>query len=554
MPGVRARRLRRRRAPARRGSRPTPARVPGSGGTWAPAGRGPLIADDERFDEINGLGLGKLNGRISDFAYDRPGNRLFAAVGEGGVWQSDDLGAHAGARSATRCRRRRSAAIDYSPAGGGTLVVATGDNVFGGGGTFAGLGVFRTIDDGAHVAAGHRRARRRDRVQGRRRPHRPERRLRRHRRRPLPLDQRGRELHQRAPPHRPAPRGCTGASPDEARLLPGQHGHRRRRAAGPDNAATDSPSPGAVVAAVGWRAGNKVNPVRLRGVAQQRHLPLLDGRARQLQQARRRRASPRRTGVGRIELGHADGSRRTTTSSTRSSRTPSASAAAPSAIDVPEEDVGPLPNNTVLDGIYVSDDFGTTWTLMANAEELKDPDDRLRAHRHGVRDALLPGRPGLVQPPHLGRPDAPDGGRDPDQRGLRARGALAEPQHHAGRRAGSPTFRVVGPYFSGDSCLFLTIGIPFCPTTAGDPAEANKTTHPDHHASLWIPRGSQAAPVLVVGHDGGVNAQVRRRHRRGEPRRLGAAATTTASTRCCPTTPRSPRTASSTPASRTTAR
>src|SRR6185312_12064864 len=31
-----------------------------------------------------------------------------------------------------------------------TVIVTTGDDVFGGGGTFAGLGVWRTTDDGAH--------------------------------------------------------------------------------------------------------------------------------------------------------------------------------------------------------------------------------------------------------------------------------------------------------------------------------------------------------------------------------------------------------------------
>lgn len=80
----------------------------GTGGAWKPAGQGPLIADDERYPEVNGLGLADLNGRVTDFAYDAKSDRVYASVGEGGVWTSDDQGGH-WRSSATGWRRRPSA-------------------------------------------------------------------------------------------------------------------------------------------------------------------------------------------------------------------------------------------------------------------------------------------------------------------------------------------------------------------------------------------------------------------------------------------------------------
>ena len=50
---------------------------------------------------------------------------------------------------------------------------------------------------------------------------------------------------------------------------------------------------------------------------------------------------------------------------------------------------------------------------------------------------------------------------------------------------GPTQFDVVGPYFAGDTCLFLNTGLPDCPTTAGS---GGTTTHPDQHASIWIPQ------------------------------------------------------------------
>ena len=72
---------------------------------------------------------------------------------------------------------------------------------------------------------------------------------------------------------------------------------------------------------------------------------------------------------------------------------------------------------------------------------------------------------------------------------------------------GPTRFTVVGPYYSGETCSFLSTGQPVCPTTAGDPTTASKTTHPDQHASLWVPDATGGGATLVVGNDGGVYTQ-----------------------------------------------
>ena len=43
--------------------------IPGTGGSWTPYGKGPLIGDDPTYPATLGDGFGKMNGRVSDFAY-----------------------------------------------------------------------------------------------------------------------------------------------------------------------------------------------------------------------------------------------------------------------------------------------------------------------------------------------------------------------------------------------------------------------------------------------------------------------------------------------------
>jgi hypothetical protein len=121
--------------------------LPGAGGDWQAASKGPLVEDDANYPEVNAQGLADLNGRISDFAQDPTSGRLFAAVGEGGVWESDDVGKHW--RSIGDALPTQAiGSVAYSPTGGGTLFALTGDSVFGGGSTYAGAGLYRSTNLG----------------------------------------------------------------------------------------------------------------------------------------------------------------------------------------------------------------------------------------------------------------------------------------------------------------------------------------------------------------------------------------------------------------------
>src|SRR4051794_21485063 len=124
--------------------------VPGADGTWTPAGNAPLVNDDPNYPEVNLLGLDDLSGRTANFAWDNAGNHLYAAVGEGGVWQSDDVGA--GWRSiADNLPTQAVAAVAVAPAKDGrpaAVIALTGDDIYGGGSSTPGIGAFRTTDGG----------------------------------------------------------------------------------------------------------------------------------------------------------------------------------------------------------------------------------------------------------------------------------------------------------------------------------------------------------------------------------------------------------------------
>jgi len=130
------------------------AQVPGSNGPWQPYGNGPLIADDPRYGSVNGYGWSELNGRIDTFEYDPASGRVFAALGTGGVWMTTDLG-QSWTSVGDGLPSQIVGAVAWSTANGGTLIVAGGDPS-GGGNDYAGLGAFWSSDLGAtwHQAAG----------------------------------------------------------------------------------------------------------------------------------------------------------------------------------------------------------------------------------------------------------------------------------------------------------------------------------------------------------------------------------------------------------------
>src|SRR5206468_1522218 len=92
-----------------------------------------------------GDGFGRVNGRVNDLLYAPQTKKLYAAVAQGGVWESEDQ-----ARSwhpiGDTLPIGSTGAIGWTPANGGTLIVATGDHAFSN--DYAGVGVYWSVDDG----------------------------------------------------------------------------------------------------------------------------------------------------------------------------------------------------------------------------------------------------------------------------------------------------------------------------------------------------------------------------------------------------------------------
>jgi len=484
--------------------------VPGNGAAWEPAGKGVLISDDERYDEVNGLGLADLNGRMNDFDFDA--GRLFAAVGEGGVWVSEDKGANW--RSIGDALPTQAvASVEYTTGGGGTLIALTGDDVFGGGNTYAGQGVYYSTDlgdtwtkatgevpdgviafklavdptdpDEVYAATGAGLFRSTD--AGRSFVNVD-----------LPTDT-------GVPADQPK---CKGASPDvEGCFLANMVTDVVVQ--GPDNDATPDATgkPGQVVAAVGWRAGNKDNQSRTYPSFEESPNNGLYASDTGEPDSFQKLAAPGFTPqnqIGRIELGAATGPEQDRQYVYAIVEDAVKFNQGFEVLDIDSGGELPGVHSTTLDGIYVSDDFGGSWEKMAGPEQLRSP--TTGSALSVTACAALQYCPGIqawynefieVDPTQ-------ESGGVP----TRLTFGLEEvwENRFAVPQTGPQDFEVIGPYFSGDSCQFLSTGVPVCPGQGDQPAGSDTTTHPDQHAAIYLPE-DDGGVTLVVGHDGGVNTQ-----------------------------------------------
>ncbi|HVV36510.1 MAG TPA: hypothetical protein VHC63_07875 [Acidimicrobiales bacterium] len=462
-----------------------PSVVPGTNGHWTQYGHGPMIGDDPAYPATMGDGYGKIEGRINDLTWVPQTKKLYAAAAQGGLWESTDVGEHWRAVG-RKLPIGSTGAVAWSPAGGGTLLVATGDMAFSN--DYAGVGTFWSTDDGDswHQALGA-----------------PEGAL---------------SFRLAVDPTNPnVVYLATGVglfrSTDAGRsfvnvVLP--TGACAGNSLKPDcffaNVVTDvavqatdslGHRGGAVVAAVGWRAGQHLN---FNGKPQApanglyRSPTGLPGSFVKVPDSAGFTPTVK---AGRIALGATTGPRQNSQylyavaqDAQSFSRT----------VDGGEGDIPLVGTPSVLDAVYVSPDFGATWTLMERREEFYDPTN-LSALSQLTVAGIGPGYQTSYN--EFVRPDPTrqfvDGTPTRVILGMEEVWSTVPP---AVPQRGPTRFQAIGAYTAnGGACLALAAQCGAVSTIA-----PHTTTHPDQHAIAMIPK-SDGGVTLVVGNDGGAYTQ-----------------------------------------------
>lgn len=498
--------------------------APGGDATWQPYGDTPLLTDQTDYDQTAGStheGLGGVSGRATSFARDDAG-RLYAATSNGGIWERGDADA-AWHPISDGLPSQVVSGVAWSPAGGdrGTLLVLTGDNAYGGD-TYAGIGAFRSTDGGAHwtKATG------------------------------IPDGVLGFKVV--VDPSDPQKAyAATGAglfrSTDAGQTYTNVDLPTGEVKAGVDctgrlptvkdcflaNMVTDvvvqgaangkgTPTPGAVMAAVGWRAGTKHNA----DGAEQSHgngmYTSPTGAPGSFTDVRFGKATDNagatdpidgQARIGRVALGIADGADQDHRVVYALVQDAVKFNGGFSALDV--NDTGGTTSaaqSDFLNGVWVSTDFGQNWHQLEGASRF-DTDT-------ASGSALAP--PTCKTPAVIGYCPGvqawynlwvqPDPTRSTaagvPQRVVLGLEEVWNSESALGLDGTAPSrFDVIGRYFAGDTCTLLTAtnALPVCPAAPGG-SVPKTTTHPDQHGALFVPDG-QGGVTLYVANDGGVYRQ-----------------------------------------------
>ncbi|MBW3665695.1 MAG: cell wall-binding repeat-containing protein [Actinobacteria bacterium] len=473
------------------------ASVPGSGGVAQKYGLGPQISNDPRYPSTSGNGIVHSTGRIDDLKYDPPTGRLFAAIGTGGVWLSEDLG-ESWRPITDNLPSTVVSSVAYTRAGGpdGTIVAVTGEHTFGGF-AFTGIGVWYSRDLG--------------------------------------------ETWQRSSG---PPSGTLGfaaeVDPTNPNVIYAATGNGLWRStdagatfrdvklptgdcAGDYNddtcnfanfvtdvvvqhpgGTTDVPG-GAVVAAVGWRAGEATNPD---GNVQSEHNGLYYSDTGQPGtfayepglEAAIPDSGDKHARIGRIEMGPAVGDAQDHNYLYLIMEDAVLFNGGARFSPIPDDFFGSNP--TFLSGVYVSDDFGKSWELLADDVEI--------AKSCPANNSVFC-IPGLVEPGiqswfnlwvHPDPTQAVGGVPSRLLFGLEEVWQSREVGPHVNNA--STSFEVIGRYYGSGDCLLVA-------TDCSVNREVGiTTTHPDHHAGLILPRSEEegGGSLLLVGHDGGLSTQM----------------------------------------------
>ncbi len=470
-------------------------RLDGTGGRWESYGSGPLVSNGPQYGSVNGLGLVNLMGRIDHLSYDQVSRRLFAAKGTGGIWVSDDLG-DSWRSIGDKLPSQIVGAVAWTSAGSseGTVVAISGDPTFGGGG-YTGYGAFYSTNMGGSWK----------RASG------------------VPDGALGFAIE--VDPTNPLIvyagtsvglfRSTNGGKAYANVFLPtgGCAGVEGGTAGRPEcqlaNVVTDvivrAPGgldedvpPGTVLAAVGWRAGARANAdgtVQSPGNGIYRSWNGAPGTFVKLPASG---FAPQER-IGRVEFGPTSGPLQDHDYVYAIVQDAVVLNGGLDVIDAPEGLRDPRGGGTNLNGIYVSADFGATWTRMADDNAIaKNPATGSALVGAGQATGFEPGVQAWYNEWIL-----PDPTRQTAE-GIPTRLAFGLEEVWQNELPlpmnGPATFKVIGRYFSDNACLLLTLGLPECPTNR--PPTTSTTTHPDQHAAVWVPDGLGGV-TLAVGNDGG---------------------------------------------------
>src|SRR3954452_25064011 len=458
--------------------------IPGTGGTWTPYGKGPLRFDDPTYPAAYGDGFGHVNGRVNDLTYVPQTKRLYAAVAQGGVGESPDLGKTWRSIGDT-LPIGSTGAVGWTSADGGTLIVATGDHAFSN--DYAGVGVYWSVDDGVtwvkakgapDGALSYRVA----------------------------VDPTNSQIVYVATGVGLYRSTDGGKSFTNVRLPTGDcAGDSTKPNCFFANIVTDvalqpkdsfGHGGGAVLATVGWRAGQRPN---FNGQPESPN----NGVYRSDSGAPGSFGKVDGTGypgsdvAGRAELGVASGQGQNSgyvyaiVQDTKLFQDTVGG----------ENDIPLVGTPSVLNGIYVSQDFGKSWTQMASRQDFFNP-----ANGSSLSPLVAAGiGPGYqVTYNEWIKPDPTRTGAG----GVPTRLLFGMEEVWKSAIPGQPqdghgNFKAVGQYTAnGGACLVI-------PEQCGQKQNVtpnNTTTHPDQHGSALVPDG-QGGLTLVVSNDGGVYSQ-----------------------------------------------
>ncbi|MHB8507562.1 MAG: WD40/YVTN/BNR-like repeat-containing protein [Candidatus Dormibacteria bacterium] len=497
---------------------------PDAGPTWVAMGKDALYANDPAYASTNVEGWGNLSGRITAFAFDPSAvdpahRRFFASAVNGGVWESNDT-AKTWRSIGDGIPTTVVGGLGFSPSRGGTIIAATGDTATGRYSIF-GRGVFWSSDDGAtwHRAAGIPDGAFAFRVA---------------------VDPRadGKTIY--VATSMGLYRSGDASATFENVVLPTGCTDLANPKCGFANFVSDvvvrstdanGAGEGKVLAAVGYRYGGVRNLFDSKGKDTGVPMAPRDGiytsdtgvkGSFQFQDPSTGNGFLSTPSVGRVALGIAHGPGQNHDLVYALVQDASKAQGCIQELDYincafPNADPGILTNSnkvvqpTVLDGMYVSPDFGKSWNKIMDADSLRRPGNNSTLGGPGVLQAAGSG-PGIqAWYNEWVDPDPTD--TDPVTGApLRVAFGLEEiwentlpiPQGGAGavNHLALEDWKVIGRYWN--SCSGLTVDPTSVPCNGGAPT--GTTTHPDQHAGIFIPSPGGGVDLLA-GNDGGIYIQ-----------------------------------------------